>query len=183
MRADCMPHGCPNRHHGVEQRLPLTPQANCLRRAPDSVPENNVVQHFHMNRRSSHIADAELAILEVLWAEGPATIRQIAERLYPQGAVSEYATVQKLLARLEAKQCVGRDRSGFAHVFRAAIERRDVIDRRLAEVAAKLCGGSLTPLLMHLVEATRLSPADRQELRDMLDEAPEENISQRGKSR
>ena len=101
-----------------------------------------------------------------------AFVRQITERLYPQGAVSEYATVQKLLGRLEAKQCVGRDRGGFAHVYRAAIDRRDVIDRRLGEVAAKLCGGSLTPLLMHLVEATQLTPADRQELRELLDETP-----------
>ena len=124
-----------------------------------------------MNKAPSNVADAELAILEVLWDQGPATIRQITSKLYPQGSVSAYATVQKLLERLEGKGCVDRDRSGFAHEFNAAVSRRDLIDRRLQDVAEKLCDGSLTPLLMHLTQSTRLSVSERQELRKLLDES------------
>ena len=36
---------------------------------------------------------------------------------------------------------------------------------RLRAVAAKLCGGSLTPLLTHLLTVESLSPQERQELR------------------
>jgi len=124
-----------------------------------------------MVRRTKDVTDAELAVLEVLWDEGPSTIRHIADRLYPDGGTSEYATVQKLLERLEGKRCVRRDRSGFAHIFSAAVDRSDLIDRRLRDVAAKLCGGSLTPLLMHLVDDVRLTRREREALRRLIDGA------------
>lgn len=123
-----------------------------------------------MVRDSADVTDAELAVLEVLWRRGATPIRPIADDLYPGGSASEYATVQKLLQRLERKGFVTRDRSGFAHVFRATVEKGDLIGRRLTKVAQKLCGGSLAPLLVHLVEAGKLSPADRETLRKLLDE-------------
>ena len=44
----------------------------------------------------------ELDVLRALWEDGPATIRALTDRLYPRGGASEYATVQKLLERLES---------------------------------------------------------------------------------
>jgi BlaI family penicillinase repressor len=117
-----------------------------------------------------HVADAELAVLEVLWQRDRATIREITTELYPTGSTSEYATVQKLLDRLEAKGCVRRDRSTFAHQFSATVERDDVLGRRLQEVAEKLCEGSLTPLLLHLARAARLTSRDREALRKLLND-------------
>ncbi len=123
-----------------------------------------------MTQKPQRVTDAELAVLEILWKGGLATIRQIARELYPGGTPSAYATVQKLLERLESKGCVSRDRSSFAHVFAAKIERGDFIGERLQELAEKLCEGSLTPLLTHLVEAKRLNARDRKMLRKLLDE-------------
>ena len=99
-----------------------------------------------MKARAVNVSEMELAILDVLWEEEQATIRQIDERLYERPTTATYATVQKLLERLEAKGCVSRDRSSFAHMFRATVDRRVLIDQRLQEVADKLCGGSLTAL-------------------------------------
>jgi len=123
-----------------------------------------------MTERTIEVSDTELAILDVLWEQGQATIREIDRRLYERPTTATYATVQKLLERLEAKGCVTRDRSGFKHIFRATIERADLIDRRLQDVADKLCGGSLTPLITHLMEAKRLSAKDRQALRKWLED-------------
>jgi BlaI family penicillinase repressor len=117
------------------------------------------------------ITDAEFAVLEAIWEFGPQTIRELTGRLYPDGSVSDYATVQKLLERLESKFCVRRDRSGHAHVFTATRERTDLIDSQLQQLADKLCEGSLTPVLLHLVQATKLSKGDREMLRQMLDDA------------
>src|SRR5688500_7475418 len=103
-----------------------------------------------MARTPRDVTDTELAILQLLWDHGGQTIRQITDALYPGGTTAQYATVQKLLDRLVGKQLVTRDRSGPAHVFTAAIAREDLIGRRLQDVAEKLCGGSLTPLLTHL---------------------------------
>jgi predicted transcriptional regulator len=112
-----------------------------------------------------------LAVLEVLWNEDSAVISEITARIYGKRTTSRYATVQKLLERLEAKGCVARNRSGFAHRFSATIARDDLIGHRLQEVAEKLCEGSLTPLLLHLVEATKLSPQDRKRLLKLIDES------------
>src|SRR5438067_6238398 len=121
-----------------------------------------------MGRTPQDITDAELSILQALWDAGPATIRQLTEALYPGGGVAHYATVQKLLERLEAKGCVRRDRSagvptfrGSPHVFAAAVGRDELIGRRLQSLAEKLCGGSLTPILSHLLQSRPLSAAER----------------------
>jgi len=54
-----------------------------------------------------------------------------------------------------------------------------VIGRRLQDMAEKLCGGSLTPLLTHLVRHRQLSARERQELRDLIDEADDRNTRKR----
>jgi predicted transcriptional regulator len=123
-----------------------------------------------MARTPRDITDAELAVLQILWEEGPAPIRRITDVLYTPGSVAHYATVQKLLERLEQKGCVTRDRQASVHVFAAAISREELIGRRLRAVAETLCGGSLTPLLTHLVRTTRLTARERQELRGLIEE-------------
>jgi predicted transcriptional regulator len=122
-----------------------------------------------MKERKEDVTEAELALLQALWDDGPATIRQLVDRVYRQGGASVYATVQKLLDRLEAKRCVKRDRGGPVHVFRAAINRDELIGRRLRAVADSLCGGSLSPLLTHLVEGQGLSRQERDELRALVE--------------
>jgi BlaI family transcriptional regulator, penicillinase repressor len=116
------------------------------------------------------VTDAELAVLEVLWDRKRATVRQIAEMLYSRCTSSEHSTVQKLLDRLRGKQCVQRDASVWPHQFSATIERDHLIGRRLESVAETLCGGSLQPLLTHLVRNTKLSAKERRSLRALLDE-------------
>jgi predicted transcriptional regulator len=122
-----------------------------------------------MAQRNQDVTEAELALLQALWDGGPATIRQLVERVYQQRGTSVYATVQKLLDRLETKGCVVRDRGGPVHVFRASIDRDELIGRRLRAVADSLCGGSLSPLLTHLVEGKGLSEKERRELRALVE--------------
>jgi len=126
-----------------------------------------------MARAPEDVSNAQLAVLQVLWDSGPATIRQLTDVLYPGGEAAQYGTVQKLLERLEEKGHVCRQRAAVAHTFAARIRRDDLIGRRLQEMAEKLCGGSLTPLLTHLVRAQRLSADERQQLRDLIDELDE----------
>ncbi len=122
-----------------------------------------------MKRNQVDVTAAELALLQALWDQGPATIRQLVERVYAQDGTSVYATVQKLLDRLQTKECVVRDRSVPVHVFQAAIGRDELIGRRLRAVADSLCGGSLTPLLTQLVEGGELTAQDRKDLRALID--------------
>jgi predicted transcriptional regulator len=123
-----------------------------------------------VSRESYDLPDSEVAVLNALWEAGPATIRQLTDTLYPGGTEVHYATVQKLLDRLETKGCVERDRSSWAHVFSASVGRDEIIGRKLRDVAEKLCGGSLSPLVTNLVRSKRLTPKERREIRKLMEE-------------
>ena len=122
-----------------------------------------------MARTSRDVTEAELAILQALWDGGPSTIRRLTELIYGEVGASSYSTVQKLLDRLEAKGCVSRNRNDGVHLFAATLRRDELIARRLRDVADTLCGGSLTPLLTHLVRSERLSEEERATLRDLIE--------------
>jgi predicted transcriptional regulator len=122
-----------------------------------------------MARTPQDVTDAELSVLQSLWEMQTATVRELTERLYPEGTSSETATVQKLLERLEGKKCVARNRKTWPHQFSATIEREALIARQLQTTADKLCQGELHPLLTSLVKARGLSAADRKSLRGLLD--------------
>ena len=125
-----------------------------------------------MAREAQDITEAELALMQRLWDAGRASIRQLTDALYPAGGPAQYATVQKQLERLEAKGFVERDRSLYVHVFTAAIDRDELIGRRIRAMAEKLCGGSLVPILSHLARSETLTDKERKALRDLI-EAPE----------
>ena len=121
-----------------------------------------------MRNRDRSVTDGELGVLEVLWSRGRATVKDITAVVYEDQSFSKYQSVQKLLERLERKGCVARDRSAAAHTFEPTVERDEIIGHRLEQVAAKLCGGSLTPLLMHLVGRTRLTASQREALQKLI---------------
>jgi predicted transcriptional regulator len=123
-----------------------------------------------MRRSSQHVTDTELAMLQVLWKDGSATRRQIADSLYPDGDAIHYATVQNLLKRLEAKGYVRHQRREGVLIFTAAVSREELISRRLQDVADKLCEGSLTPLMMNLVRNQPLTPREIQELQALIEQ-------------
>jgi BlaI family transcriptional regulator, penicillinase repressor len=138
-----------------------------------------------MGRPAQDITESELAVLRVLWDQNAASIRQLTDVLYPGGEAPQYATVQKLLDRMEAKGYVHRDRRLYVHVFTALLDRNELIGRRLRSLAELLCEGSLTPLLTHLVKTHDLSDEDRMALREVLEEGtsgPESTASTQEKN-
>ena len=122
-----------------------------------------------MPREAQDITEGELAVLQQLWQKSGLSIRQLTERLYPKRTAAHYGTVQKQLERLEAKGFVSRDRSLFVHLFTAAIDRDALVGRRVDEMVDKLCEGSLTPIISHLLQNPKLSDQERRQLRAMVD--------------
>jgi predicted transcriptional regulator len=135
-----------------------------------------------MARTPRDVTDTELAILQVLWEEGALTRRRITDVLYPEGKPAHFATVQKLLERLEAKGYVARSPGADGIAFAATVDREKLISRRLLDMAEKLCGGSLTPLLMNLVRAKPLKESELNALRTLIDEL-QQNSKSHGKPR
>jgi predicted transcriptional regulator len=117
-----------------------------------------------VRRPTNDVTDTELAMLQVLWEHGEATRRQVADVLYPGGGEAHYATVQNLLGRLERKGFVRHERRQGVLVFRAVVERDELIRRRLQALADTLCDGAVAPLVMNLVRSRPLSAAEIEEL-------------------
>src|SRR5262245_1583940 len=115
------------------------------------------------------VSDAELEVLKVLWAGGPATVRDVAAALRKQRRRLAYNTVLTLLSRLRDKGYVAADRRETAHTFRATVSRDELVGSSLAALADRICDGTASPLLLALVKDQRLSADDIAELRRMLD--------------
>ena len=120
------------------------------------------------------VTDTELSVMQSLWDHGPSTIRELTDGLYPDWETAHYATVQKLLERLTAKGYVRRRRRGRLHVYASAADKDALIARRLRDMADKLCQGSMTPLLTHLVNVSELSTTDLAALRALVDRLDDE---------
>jgi predicted transcriptional regulator len=124
---------------------------------------------------SAALANAELAIMELLWDADRMTARDIRERLYTSNTKAQHGTVQRLLQRLEDKGFVDRDKHLSVHLFSARISREEYASDQLESLAQRLTGGSLAPLVTHLVEHKRISRSEIDRLREILDEDTESN--------
>jgi len=120
--------------------------------------------------KQRHLADAELAVMNLLWRNERLTAREIREQLYPDATKAQHGTVQKLLQRLEDKGYVERDRSLSVHFFSAAVSRDAYAGSQLESLAEKLTAGSFAPLITHLVEEKKISRDEIARIRAILDE-------------
>jgi predicted transcriptional regulator len=106
-----------------------------------------------MARSPKDVTDTELAVLAVLWEQGEATVRRMAELLYDG---CQTPTVQKLLDRLEDKEYVHPNRQLWQHTYRATIARGDIVLHRLRRTADQLCDSSLSEILLHVIRSNAL---------------------------
>jgi predicted transcriptional regulator len=118
----------------------------------------------------AELANAELALMTLLWEQGRLTARQLQDQLYPGATRAQHGTVQKLLQRLEEKGFVDRDRALSTHLFSARIGRDAYAGGQLEALADRLTEGSLVPLLTQLVETKKLSAAEIRALRRILED-------------
>ena len=110
----------------------------------------------------------ELRILEALWAQGKASIREIQEA-FPE-PLPAYTTIQTTVYRLEKKNAVRRVRKiGNAHIFEPTIPR-DAARLRLLDEILSFFGGRALPMMTQLAEAGKLSRDDVRELEKTLQE-------------
>ncbi len=115
------------------------------------------------------LANAELAVMDLLWQNDRLTARRIREQLYPDATKAQHGTVQRLLQRLQDKGYVERDRSLSVHLFSAAISRQTYAGQQLESLADKLTAGSFAPLITHLIEEKKISRDEIDRIRTILD--------------
>src|SRR6266436_977572 len=109
----------------------------------------------------------ELQIMEVLWTQGQASIREIQEA-FPEKHRPAYTTIQTTVYRLETKKAVRRIKKvGNFHIFEAAVSR-NAAQRRLIDDLIALFGGRTQPVMAHLIESGKLTLRDVREAEKIL---------------
>ena len=116
--------------------------------------------------------DMELAILGVLWQRGPSTVREVHEELKRSEPV-RYTTTLKQMQVMHEKGLLERDESGRAHVYRAGVPEERTLRQVTSELLARAFGGSAEKLVLHALQAGRVSAEELASIRRLLDELEE----------
>lgn len=112
--------------------------------------------------------DAELEILRVLWSDGPATVKQVHERLAddpPRG----YTTVLKLLQIMSEKGLVRRDEGQRAHIYEAVVTAEQTRGNLVKHLLDHAFDSSASKLVMQALAARPASRDELAEIRTLLD--------------
>jgi BlaI family transcriptional regulator, penicillinase repressor len=127
-----------------------------------------------MDEIKAGLSEAEREALRALWDNGPGTVRQIMELIVDRGRRWAYSTVATLLRRLETKGYAASDTVGGTLVYRAAVSREELLERRLKDAAVELCDGSAAPLVLALVQGNTFTTEELDRIRRLIDEAKKE---------
>src|ERR1700744_6002167 len=127
--------------------------------------------------RQPKLSKLELQILEALWQNGKASIREIQEA-FPEPRPA-YTTIQTTVYRLEGKNAVRRVRKiSNADIFEPLIAR-DVARHKLLDEILSFFGGKAQPMMAQLAEAGKLTLEDVRELEKTIRKLDAEQKSSR----
>lgn len=127
-------------------------------------------------RKLPRLSAGEMEIMQILWREGPVTLSEAHAGVERDIG---YTTIQTRLNRLVDKKIVTRTADRPAR-YAAAVEPAEVSARHLALLVERTSGGSVVPLVAHLVRDWDLSSAEIAELKKLIAQA-ERNSKQNRK--
>lgn len=113
--------------------------------------------------------DAELAILQVLWERGPATVRQVQDELKATRGTG-YTTTLKLMQIMFDKGLLTRDETNRSHVYTAAVSRQKTQRQLVGQLIEQVFEGSARQLVLQALSAKKSSRAELAEIRRLIAE-------------
>jgi len=119
-----------------------------------------------MPSRPRKPTDAELAILRVLWAQGPSTVRQVAEAL---GRETGYTTILKLLQIMAEKRLVRRNETARTHIYEAAYTEDQTQRQLVTDLLDRAFGGSAAQLVLQALATTKATPQELAEIKKLIE--------------
>ena len=123
-------------------------------------------------------SDLELQVLSVFWETGPMTVRQLLDQL-PDRKKRAYTTVLTVLQVMEKKGLVAHDRDGITHVYRAAVQRRQVMRPLMRRMLQNVFGGKPSLAVQYLVNAD-ISADELEAIQKVIDDASEKKHAREG---
>ena len=115
------------------------------------------------------ISDAEWVVMRIIWQQAPVTTNQVVAAL---ASKSDWKpkTIHTLLSRLVQKGALEFERKGREYLFRPLVTARDCEHHAARSFLGRFFGGELAPFLSRFVEDEKLSPAEIEELKRILDQ-------------
>ncbi len=110
--------------------------------------------------------EAELEILNVLWAAGPSTVREVHTL---GGKDTGYTTVLKQMQVMVEKGLLERSERYRSHVYEAKIAKEQTQRQLTRNLLERAFDGSAKNLVLGALSAQKVSAAELQEIREMLD--------------
>lgn len=111
----------------------------------------------------------ELAILGILWNNGPSTVREVNEEMNKQQKTG-YTTTLKLMQIMAEKELLIRDESQFKHVYKLAVSEEQTQKQLISDLIERAFSGSTEKLVMRALSAKKVSAKELAKIRKMLDE-------------
>lgn len=122
--------------------------------------------------RKLTVTHTEWSIMELLWTE-PRTLMELVNTLGKTVGWSK-STVTTMVRRMTEKELIAYDTDGRTKLFRAAVDREDVVTQETDSLLERAYRGSLGLMLSTLVNHKHLSKADIDELYAILKQAEED---------
>src|SRR6185436_3661729 len=111
--------------------------------------------------------ESELAILRVLWANGPSTVRQVNDSLSTSRETG-YTTTLKLMQIMAEKGLVTRDERDRSHVYAAALPQNETQRQLVSDLVDRAFGGSAAALVLQALSAHPASPDEIKEIKKLI---------------
>ena len=122
-----------------------------------------------MRPKTPTLTPQELAIMKVVWQREHATVRDVYETLRERRQVA-YTTVMTMMKILEEKGYLKKSREERAFVYRPSRPRQQVVASMVRDFVDRVFDGAASGLLVHLARDGKLTKAERQRIRQLIDE-------------
>ena len=114
-------------------------------------------------------SDAELEILQVLWAQQPTTVRVVHQALMSRREVG-YTTILKQMQRMLEKGMLARKKEGKTHWYTAVAQQADVQQTLTSKLVEGAFSGSAMQMVMHALGQGVTTKEELDALQRWLDE-------------
>lgn len=111
---------------------------------------------------------SELEILQVLWQQGPSTVRTVNDILNEQKREVQYTSTLKLMQIMVEKGFLQRDESQMKHIYSSAVEEQSTKSHLLDRFVDTMYNGSASSLMMQLLGNKKTSKKELDAIRELL---------------
>lgn len=130
------------------------------------------------NLKQNKPTESEMEILQVLWEQGPSTVREVHEIL-SKTKEAGYTTTLKLMQIMNEKGLLNRNDDSKSHIYTPAVKKESVQKQVVSKMINGLFKGSSAKLVMHALGNHRASKEEISEIKKYLDEIENEGSAKK----